>query len=89
MAVNCASTGCPMLRERRTRGAADRQLEEQVVDSCPIARAIVRPGANAWRCRRFSVVRGGFRGRAAGTRSREHFFAKYASALADGPATRS
>ena len=88
-AVNCASIGCPMLREEAyVAERLDRQLEEQV------ARFLSDRSRNRYNPRRrrarsvgdLPLVRGGFHERAARAyQSREQFFAQYAALLADSP----
>jgi hypothetical protein len=87
MAVNCASIGCPMLREEAyTADRLDRQLEEQVV------RFLSDRSRNRYNAATgelevseiFRWYRGDFESGLKGIRSREQFFAKYAPQLADG-----
>jgi hypothetical protein len=86
MAVNCASTGCPMLREEAYVGERlDQQLEEQVVRFLSDrSRNRYSPGANVLEVSEiFRWYAADFTSGLKGIRSREQFFAKYASALAD------
>ena len=87
MAVNCASIGCPMLREEAYVGdRLDRQLEEQVVRFLSDrSRNRYNAGANALEVSEiFKWYREDLESGYRGVRSREQFFAKYASELADG-----
>ena len=88
-AVNCASVGCPMLREEAyTAGRLDAQLEEQT------RRFLGDRSRNRFANGRLEVSEifrwfkedwtSGYRG----VRSREEFFAKYADLLADDAAAR-
>ena len=88
MAVNCASIGCPMLREEAYIGERlDHQLEEQVVRFLSDrTRNRYNPQANALEVSEiFRWYREDFESGHRGIRSREQFFAKYASHLADAP----
>lgn len=90
-AVNCASIGCPMLREEAYVGARlDAQLEEQA------RRFLSDRSRNRYRAGRLEVSRifdwfkddwtSGYRGldgTAEPIRSREQYFARYAALLAD------
>jgi hypothetical protein len=87
MAVNCASIGCPMLREEAYIGdRLDRQLEEQVV------RFLSDHSRNRYNAKAgaleiseiFKWYRVDFESGYKGFRSREQFLAKYAPQLADG-----
>lgn len=95
-AVNCASTGCPMLREEPYVAARlDAQLEEQTrrflsdrsrnrynaQDNALEVSEIFKWFSTDWT----SGYRG-FDGKSAPMQSREQFFAKYAALLADTPA---
>jgi Protein of unknown function, DUF547 len=89
MAVNCASLGCPMLREEAyVAERLDRQLEEQVVRFLSDrTRNRYDPAANALEVSEiFRWYASDFTSGLGGIRSREQFFAKHASALADAPA---
>lgn len=89
MAVNCASVGCPMLREDAyVAERLDRQLEEQVVRFLSDrSRNRYDPAANALEVSEiFRWYASDFTSGLRGIRSREQFLAKYASALADIPA---
>ena len=88
-AVNCASIGCPMLREEAyTAAKLDAQLEEQT------RRFLGDRSRNRYANGRLEVSEifrwfkedwtSGYRG----IRSREAFFARYADLLADDPAAR-
>jgi hypothetical protein len=88
MAVNCASTGCPMLREEAYVAARlDQQLEEQVVRFLSDrSRNRYNPAANDLEVSEiFRWYSADFTSGLQGLRSREQFFAKYAAALADAP----
>lgn len=88
MAVNCASIGCPMLREESYAGdRLDRQLEEQVLRFLSDrTRNRYNAQANALEVSEiFRWYREDFERGHKGIRSREQFFAKYASQLADTP----
>jgi hypothetical protein len=95
-AVNCASTGCPMLREEPYVAARlDAQLEEQTKrflsdrsrnrfnaqDSALEVSEIFKWFSSDW-----SSGYRGFDGKSPAMQSREQFFAKYAALLADTPA---
>ena len=87
MAVNCASVGCPMLREEAYVGERlDRQLEEQVVRFLSDrSRTRYNAASNALEVSEiFKWYREDFESGYRGIRSREQFFSKYASHLADG-----
>jgi Protein of unknown function, DUF547 len=90
MAVNCASIGCPMLREEAyVADRLDAQLEEQV------ARFLSDRSRNRYNSATpalevsqiFRWYREDFESGHGGIGSREQFFAKYASALADTAAS--
>jgi hypothetical protein len=95
-AVNCASTGCPMLREEpyvATR--LDTQLEEQTKRFLSDrSRNRYNAQDNAlevseifkWFSTDWSSGYRGFDGKGAPMQSREQFFARYATLLADNPA---
>ena len=95
-AVNCASTGCPMLREEpyvATR--LDAQLEEQTKRFLSDrSRNRYNAQDNAlevseifkWFSTDWSSCYRGFDGKSAPMQSREQFFARYAALLADNPA---
>ena len=87
-AVNCASAGCPMLREEAyVADRLDRQLEEQAVRflSDP-ARNRYNPSGNALEVSRiFDWYAVDFSSGLKGITSRERFFAKYAALLAATP----
>jgi hypothetical protein len=90
-AVNCASVGCPMLREEAY--VADRlepQLEQQAVRFLSDrSRNRFNPGSGSLEVSRiFDWYGKDFSGGAQGLTSREQFFAKYAAMLADDPAHR-
>lgn len=83
-AVNCASVGCPMLREEAfVADRLDRQLEEQTT------RFLSDRSRNRWRDGALEVSRifdwygDDFRGKAGGEIA--PFFARYATLLADAP----
>lgn len=95
-AVNCASTGCPMLREEPYVAARlDAQLEEQTrrflsdrsrnrynaQDNALEVSEIFKWFSSDW-----SSGYRGFDGKSPPMQSREQFFAKYAALLADMPA---
>jgi hypothetical protein len=87
MAVNCASIGCPMLREEAYVGERlERQLEEQVVRFLSDrSRNRYNAAADALEVSEiFRWYREDFESGYRGIRSREQFFAKYAHELADG-----
>jgi hypothetical protein len=86
MAVNCASIGCPMLREEAyVADRLDTQLEEQVVRFLSDrSRNRYESTAGALEVSQiFRWYREDFENGQVGIASREHFFAKYASVLAD------
>ena len=85
-AVNCASIGCPMLREEAYTGARlESQLEEQTRRFLSDhSRNKYDGGANALEVSEiFKWYREDFESGYKGIRSREQFFAKYAAQLAD------
>ena len=87
MAVNCASIGCPMLREEAYTGERlDRQLEEQVVRFLSDrSRNRYNASAGALEVSEiFKWYREDFESGYKGIKSREQFLAKYAPQLADG-----
>jgi hypothetical protein len=87
MAVNCASVGCPMLREEAyVGGRLDKQLEEQVVRFLSDrSRNRYNASGNTLEVSEiFRWYREDFESGYKGIRSREQFFAKYAAQLADG-----
>ena len=89
MAVNCASIGCPMLREEAyVAEKLDRQLEEQVVRFLGDGRRNrYNSAAGALEISEiFKWYRDDFESGQRGITSREAFFAKYASVLADSAA---
>ncbi len=88
MAVNCASIGCPMLREEAYVGArVDAQLEEQT------RRFLADRSRNRYNAETgalevsdiFKWYREDFESGQRGIRSREQFFATYAAQLAEQP----
>lgn len=88
LAVNCASIGCPMLREEAYVGARlEAQLEEQTI------RFLSDRSRNRYNAARnalevseiFKWYREDFERGYRGIRSREQFFADYAAQLADAP----
>ena len=88
MAVNCASIGCPMLREEAYVAARlDRQLEEQVVRFlADRSRNRFDPGRNALEVSEiFKWYAEDFTRGLKGINSREQFFARYANLLGDSP----
>ena len=97
-AVNCASVGCPMLREEAYVAARlDAQLEEQTRRFLSDrSRNRYNPQSNTlevseifkWFSEDWTSGYRGFEGKHAAMRSREQFFAKYAELLADDPAHR-
>jgi hypothetical protein len=97
-AVNCASVGCPMLREEAYVAARlEAQLEEQTRRFLS-DRSRNRHNAEAgrlevskifdWFKEDWSSGYGGFEGKSAAIRSREQYFAGYAALLADRPEQR-
>ena len=94
-AVNCASTGCPMLREEPYVAARlDAQLEEQTKRFLSDrSRNRYNAQDNAlevseifkWFTTDWSSGYRGFDGKGAPMQSREQFFARYAALLADNP----
>lgn len=97
-AVNCASVGCPMLREEPYVAARlDAQLEEQTKRFLSDrSRNRYNPQDNVldvseifkWFSVDWTSGYRGFDGNGAPMQSREQFFAKYADLLADAPAQR-
>jgi hypothetical protein len=90
-AVNCASIGCPMLREEAYVGERlDAQLEEQTRRFLSDrSRNRYDPSSNALEVSEiFKWYREDFESGYGGIRSRGQFFAKYASQLADTPQHR-
>jgi hypothetical protein len=95
-AVNCASTGCPMLREEPyVASRLDAQLEEQTKRFLSDrSRNRYNAQDNAlevseifkWFSTDWSSGYRGFDGKGTPTQSREQFFARYAALLADNPA---
>lgn len=95
-AVNCASTGCPMLREEAYVAARlDAQLEEQTKRFlADRSRNRYNAQDNAlevseifkWFSSDWSSGYRGFDGKSPPMQSREQFFARYATLLADAPA---
>jgi len=94
-AVNCASIGCPMLREEAyVAGRLEAQLEEQAKRFLS-DRSRNRYDAGSgrlevsrifdWFKEDWTSGYRGFEGKAAPIRSREQFFAAYAALLADSP----
>lgn len=94
-AVNCASVGCPMLREEAYAAERlDRQLEEQAVRfvsdrsrnryNAENARLEVSMIFN-WFKQDWSSGYKGFDGKSAAITSREQYFGRYAKLLADNP----
>jgi len=90
-AVNCASVGCPMLREEAYVGSRlDAQLEDQT------RRFLADRSRNRYSTERaalevspiFDWYRQDFESGYGGVRSREQFFARYAALLADRPDER-
>jgi hypothetical protein len=90
-AVNCASVGCPMLREEAYVGSRlDAQLEDQT------RRFLADRSRNRYSTERaalevspiFDWYRQDFESGYGGVRSREQFFARYAALLADRPEQR-
>jgi hypothetical protein len=93
-AVNCASIGCPALREEAfTADKLDKQLEEQAV------RFLTDRSRNRYKDGKLEVSMifkwfkadwesgyKGFDGKTAPIKSREEYFARYAKQLADSPA---
>lgn len=91
MAVNCASIGCPMLREEAYVAARlDRQLEEQVIRFLSDrSRNRHNAASNALEVSEiFKWYSEDFTSGLKGFTSREQFFAKYADHLADAPEHR-
>ncbi len=94
-AVNCASTGCPMLREEPYVAARlDAQLEEQTKRFLSDrSRNRYNAQDNAlevseifkWFTTDWSSGYRGFDGKSPAMQSREQFFARYAALLADNP----
>lgn len=97
-AVNCASTGCPMLREEAyVAERLDAQLEEQTRRFLSDrSRNRYNAANNAlevseifkWFSEDWSSGYRGFDGKGPPMNSREQFFAQYAELLADAPAQR-
>jgi hypothetical protein len=97
-AVNCASVGCPMLREEPyVAERLDAQLEEQTRRFLSDrSRNRYNAANNAlevseifkWFSEDWTSGYRGFDGKAPAMQSREQFFAKYAALLADQPAHR-
>ncbi|OGA48872.1 MAG: hypothetical protein A3G24_07540 [Betaproteobacteria bacterium RIFCSPLOWO2_12_FULL_62_13] len=86
MAVNCASIGCPMLREEAYAAARlDKQLDEQVARFLSDrSRNRYNPAKNALEVSEvFKWYSVDFASGLKGIKSREQFFADYANALAD------
>lgn len=93
-AVNCASIGCPALREEAfTADKLDKQLEEQAV------RFLSDRSRNRYTNGKLEVSRifdwfkvdwesgySGFDGKTPAIKSREEYFARYAKVLSDNPA---
>ncbi len=91
MAVNCASIGCPMLREEPfVAEKLDRQLEEQVVRflSDRTRNRYFAPANVLEVSEVFKWYSVDFTSGLKGILSREHFFARYAAQLADDPEHR-
>ena len=91
MAVNCASVGCPMLREEAYVGERlQQQLEEQVVRfMSDRSRNRYNAEANTLEVSEiFRWYREDFERGDRGIKSREQFFARYAAQLADSPAAQ-
>jgi hypothetical protein len=90
-AVNCASVGCPMLREEAyTAGRLDAQLEDQTRRFLSDrSRNRYNAQANALEVSEiFRWYREDFEAGYRGIRSREQFFARYSAELADSPQQR-
>jgi hypothetical protein len=90
-AVNCASVGCPMLREEAyTGGRLDTQLEDQTRRFLSDrSRNRYNAQANALEVSEiFRWYREDFDAGYRGIRSREQFFARYAADLAEAPQQR-
>jgi len=90
-AVNCASAGCPMLRdEAYVAGRLDQQLEQQTQRFlADRSRNRFDPAGNALEVSElFKWYSVDFTGGLKGIRSREQFFAQYANLLADAPEHR-
>jgi hypothetical protein len=90
-AVNCASVGCPMLREEAyTGGRLDTQLEDQTRRFLSDrSRNRYNAQANALEVSEiFRWYREDFEAGYRGIRSREQFFASYAAELAESPQQR-
>lgn len=90
-AVNCASIGCPMLREEAYVGERlDAQLEEQTRRLLSDrSRNRYNPSSNSLEMSEICKwYREDFESGYGGIRSRKHFFAKYAAQLADAPQHR-
>jgi hypothetical protein len=97
-AVNCASVGCPMLREEAyVAERLDAQLEEQARRFLSDrSRNRYEPGSGRlevsrifdWFREDWSSGYRGFDGKSPPTRSREQYFARYAALLADRPEHR-
>jgi hypothetical protein len=94
-AVNCASVGCPMLREEAYVAARlDAQLEEQARRFLSDrSRNRYDPGSGRlevsrifdWFTEDWTSGYRGFEGRSEPVRTREQYFARYAALLADDP----
>ena len=90
-AVNCASAGCPMLRdEAYVAGRLDQQLEQQTQRFlADRSRNRFDPAGNALEVSEiFKWYSVDFTSGLKGIRSREQFFAQYANLLADAPEHR-
>ena len=86
-AVNCASIGCPMLREEAyTAGALEAQLEEQTVRFlADRSRNRVSARGRLEISRIFDWFKEDWSSGYQGIQSREQYFAKYAKLLSDNP----
>lgn len=88
-AVNCASIGCPMLREEAyTAEKLERQLEEQAVRFLSDRTRNRAADGKLEVSMIFNWFKVDWESGYAGIRSREQYFARYAKLLADDPATQ-
>ena len=86
-ALNCASVGCPMLREEAfVAERLERQLEEQAVRFLSDRSRNRAVGGRLEVSKIFDWFKVDWESGAAGIRSREQYFARYARLLTDDPA---
>lgn len=84
--VNCASVGCPMLREEAySADRLERQLEEQAVRFLSDRTRNRAAGGRLEVSMIFNWFKADWESGYAGIRSREQYFARYARLLADSP----